>query len=72
MYVAKEDSSCFTEGYTDVVKGLNQSKLNYDVADSDELQGLPVREVESILADGTVKNYLIPWYDKDKKIDGNV
>ena len=72
VYVAKEDSSCFTEGYTDVVKGLNQSKLNYDVADSDELQGLPVREVESILADGTVKNYLIPWYDKDKKIDGNV
>ena len=32
--------------------------------DVDPLEGLPVREVDFITSDGTVKKYIIPWYDK--------
>jgi hypothetical protein len=38
-----------------------RDEYNMDV---DTLEGLPVREVDIVLTDGTEKKYLIPWFDK--------
>lgn len=38
-----------------------RDEYNMDV---DTLDGLPVREVDIVLTDGTEKKYLIPWFDK--------
>lgn len=58
----------------DDIKTFNSYKISYsnnsEWGDTDTLQGLPVREVEYIDADGNLINYLIPWFSKVDEIDG--
>lgn len=63
---------------TTKVKEYNQKKLNYsyDSFESDEiineLQGLPIRQIDTFDENGEkIDEYIIPWFDKLQKIDGN-
>lgn len=49
VYVAGEGSTAYGSAATEVTKFVNSQKMTYDVSDSDELQGLPVREVISVV-----------------------
>ena len=63
----------------DTVVSFNNKKKNFYETYSDfegdttnPLQGLPVKAVSYIDGDGNNKFYLIPWFDKDETLDGNV
>ena len=63
----------------DTVISFNRKKKNFYESYSDyegditePLQGLPVKAVSYIDAEGNNKFYLIPWFDKDETLDGNV
>lgn len=63
----------------ETVVSFNKKKKNFietysdDKGDTtDPLQGLPVKAVSYIDAEGNNKFYLIPWFDKDETLDGNV
>lgn len=63
----------------DTVVSFNNKKKNfyetysdYEGDTTDPLQGLPVKAVSYIDGDGNNKFYLIPWFDKDETLDGNV
>lgn len=64
--------------YNDVIS-INSNKKNYVVTNYDSeyyidlLQGLPIRAIHSGVDDnGRDINYLIPWFDKDNTLDGNI
>lgn len=58
----------------DDVKTYNSYKKSYidngEWGETDELQGLPVREVEYTDSNNTPHRYLIPWFSKTDEIDG--
>ena len=63
----------------DEVVSFNKKKKTYTETYSDfkgdttnPLQGLPVRAVAFVDSEGTNKYYLIPWFDRDETLDGNV
>ncbi len=63
----------------DTVISYNMKKNNYIETYSDfegdttnPLQGLPVKSVSYIDGEGNNKFYLIPWFDKDDELDGNI
>ena len=53
-------------------KNFYESYSDYEGDITDPLQGLPVKAVSYIDAEGNNKFYLIPWFDKDETLDGNV
>jgi hypothetical protein len=63
----------------DTVISFNRKKENfyesysdYEGDITDPLQGLPVKAVSYVDAEGNNKFYLIPWFDKDDTLDGNI
>lgn len=52
-------------------KKTYQEESNESYYETDTLQGLPLRLVEYEKDDKTYK-YVIPWFDKGEKIDGNI
>ena len=53
-------------------KNFYESYSDYEGDITDPLQGLPVKAVSYIDAEGNNKFYLIPWFDKDETLDGNI
>lgn len=64
--------------YDDVIKYNIQKKTYeerypaFEVVENDPLQGLPIRKVEYETESGENRNYLIPWFDNNQIIDGDV
>ena len=63
----------------DAVVSFNNKKKNFYETYSDfkgdttdPLQGLPVKAVSYIDSNGANKFYLIPWFDKDETLDGDI
>lgn len=55
------------------VKSENKKKYNYVAADDiDGLYGLPLARVEDMSSSDEDNGYVIPWYDRDKKYDGEL
>lgn len=73
--VVKSDSAIDYES----VVSFNRKKRNFyetysdvDGYTTDPLQGLPVKAVTYLDDDGNNKFYLIPWFDKEETLDGDV
>ena len=55
------------------VKSENKKKYNYVASDDiDGLYGLPLARVEDTSDENEDNGYVIPWYDRDKKYDGDL
>lgn len=55
------------------VKNENKKKYNYVASeDVDGLYGLPLARVEDVSDYDEDNGYVIPWYDRDKKYDGEL
>lgn len=52
-------------------KKTYQEESDESYYETDTLQGLPLRMVEYEVG-GDIKKYVIPWFDKDDNIDGNI
>ena len=73
--VVKSDSAIDYES----VVSFNRKKRNFyetysdvDGYTTDPLQGLPVKAVTYLDDDGNNKFYLIPWFDKEETLDGDI
>lgn len=53
-------------------KNFMETYSDFEGDTTDPLQGLPVKAVTYVDNDGNNKYYLIPWFDKDETLDGNV
>lgn len=66
VYVADEDSLLYKEGAADLVRGVNSTKVSFDSDNADDFQGLPVREVVTIVQEPIKTG--IAWDEKTGKI----